>query len=150
MLVLYAPAREGGSARAAGQSAGLPPAPTRLFGEVGDHGTAVPAVTEGAIPEPGTGFAPWPVWTVDAGPDEERDAVPAGAGTVVTTAVVVPRAEVGPWEPTLVVLLRRAAWLGRAARPETATVTAAPASTTTAAPTATTSALRLLRRGPSQ
>jgi hypothetical protein len=32
---------------AAGQAAGLPP-PTRLSGEVGDHGTAVPAVTDGA------------------------------------------------------------------------------------------------------
>jgi len=49
MFVPYAPASEGGLACAAGQSEGLPLSPTRLSGDVGDHGTAVPAVTEGTM-----------------------------------------------------------------------------------------------------
>ncbi|HET9061632.1 MAG TPA: hypothetical protein VFN61_17095 [Acidimicrobiales bacterium] len=46
MFVPYAPASDGAVARAAGHCAGVPP-PTRVLDEVGDHGTAVPAVTEG-------------------------------------------------------------------------------------------------------
>ncbi len=152
MLLLYAPAREGGSGRAAGQSAGLPLAPTRVSGEVGDQGTAVPAVTEGAIELPGPGSAPRPVGTVEVGPDEgDADVRAVETGTVVAADVVTLRVEAGPRGTTVDDLpLRRAAWLGCTAPPETAIVTTAPATTTTPALTPATSAVRLPRRGLSQ